>query len=108
MRRGPRLLSGPEVKNWRRHPNTFPTFRIVRLCETGVEYLLHKIVSAYLLRGSYHTYDTFPKFRADLSSFKSVILDGLSGSNVAIDSYSPFAARSRAFESMHGIYERCE
>ena len=26
-------------------PNTFPTFRIVRLCETGVEYLSHRIKS---------------------------------------------------------------
>jgi hypothetical protein len=52
------------------------------------------------------TYDTFPKSTTDLSNFKRGIPDGSSRSKAVIDLYKSFAARSRAIESMHGIYEK--
>ena len=51
------------------------------------------------------THDILPKSSADLSSFKSGIPDGSSGSKTAMVLYRSFATRSKAIEPMHGTYE---
>ena len=77
-----------------------------KVCETGVAYLPPYISLCVIALGNYViTYDMFPKSSADLSSFKSGIADGSSGSKTAMDLYRSFATRSKAIESMHGTYE---